>query len=706
MIPGSGAAFSPSRTSVIPPPVPLVTPPPGTPTLYPPSVRFTPGEARAFRPRERDAATGRPLTVSQHADRYRVITEGSHRGPWSTDFAAYTREPMDAWTLPWVRQIILCFGPQSSKTQIALNCLAYAMDQDPGPAMWIVPDEKKAADAANKKILPMLRNSPRLAALLSPRYRDTTERAIRLINGMEILIPWATSAAQLAAESIRYLFFDETDKYPDFSGKEADPISLGEQRVIAYPHTYKILKLSTPSTESGYIWRALSDEADEIRDYHVPCKACGHLQVMRFENITYPREIKDPRTFLRRRDLVHYSCERCGMKWNDKDKRHAVAFGRWIARDPVPDSRPAVIGYHLPRWYSPFTTFAESVAAYLRAQDEPGRMMVFVTQHMAEGYSERIDEEKKESEVLKAHVTTLPARTVPSRAVTLTAGYDSHKDYFKFAVWAWDRDYNHWLIDYGILGTLDDVEAHLFTTRYPVENAPSPDPAPSSAATPSSDTPLTTMAIRRAAVDIGGGKGRDDTMTQTEEIKRWLHRVKRRNTAFAIKGASHRQSRKIQVSLIGAAPKTRRGSHMTGKLELRTLDTDRLKLDLHWRMERQPGQTQCMYFHAQTGEDFVLELLAEEYHRDRKGNTYWKKVRTLNHYLDATIYAHACADLEWLPALLPATGRKYVLGHPDGPEGPAAADSLLTPPPPKPFARQYIPASGPAPRRGFTTNWR
>ena len=137
-------------------------------STLPKVIKFTDGERRAFQSRERDPRTGLPLTVSQWAERYRVVTGGPLPGRWRNSNAPYAAEPMDCWTVPSIREIYLCFAPQIVKTQIAFNCLAYAIDQDPGAAMYVMPDEKTAKRIARRRILPMIKASPRLASLLAP----------------------------------------------------------------------------------------------------------------------------------------------------------------------------------------------------------------------------------------------------------------------------------------------------------------------------------------------------------------------------------------------------------------------------------------------------------------------------------------------------------------------------------------------------------
>ena len=620
---------------------------------------FSDPERRVFRIRDR--VNGRPITTSEWADRHRVVTEGGRLGPWSTSYTEYSRQAMDAFDLPWIREVILCWGPQSAKTQVALNCIAKSADQDPGPAMWVAATETKASDAVNKKLLPMFRKSPRLRDLLSPRSQDATRRVIRLTNGMEIMVTWATSASELASESIRYLVLDETDKYPEYAGREADPISLAEQRVNAYPHNYKILKISTPSTDAGVIWTALTEEADEIWDFIVPCPVCGHRQRMEFEYITWPADVKDWRTIQRMR-LAHYSCRDCGMKWTDRTRNDAVRRGSWQPRDPVPSGRPEKVALHLPAWYSPFVSLSRIAADYIRGLDDPARHMAFVTQDKAEGYSEKVDT-KQESDVLTEHLGPTPPMIVPASAVALTCALDTHKDYFRFVVTAWDAPGSGFachVVHYGELATFEDIETLLFDTFYAIEG---------------SDDEL--MGIWRAAIDTGAGRNdAEKEGTRTQEVYDWLKKMEFRRTVFGVKGLSTRDpQRKVALSRVGAvssrAKKMNKHAQNQGTIELRLLDTVHFKMQIHFRLTRGENQTKRLLFHSGTGEDFVREILAEELHKDRKGNYYWKRTRAQNHYLDCLVYNHALVDPEWHPNLtsLSKIGRLCVVkGGPDRPQ--------------------------------------
>jgi phage terminase large subunit GpA-like protein len=593
------------------------------PVSLPYAFRFTPGEARVFRPRER-------ITVSQWAERHAVVTKGPMRGRWSNATTPYLVEPMDAWNLPHVREIYLCFAPQTGKTMVAFNCLSYAIDQDPGAAMYVMPIEETAKRIAKRRILPMLRNTPRLSAALSARSEDTTSMSVSFINGMDLMMTWATSSATLASEDVRYLVLDETDKYPEYSGTEADPISLARVRTNTYPHTKKILAISTPGMEPSTIWHMIGTEADEVRDYHVPCPICGHFQIMDWDHITWPRSVGDPKTITREK-LAHYSCDKCGMLWDDYTRNIAVSLGRWIARAPI--VRPTSIGFHLPSWYSPFISLSAVVADYLTSLRDPAKKMAFVTQHKAEEYKETV-QEKDEAGVL-SRKTALPSMVVPAPALVLTAGIDSHKWGYRFVVRAWEEDLTSHKIHHGHLATLGAVETLIFATRYQVEGSNH------------------TMGLLRAAIDTGGGEGHDPDYTLTEEVYEWLRSLRtkypdRADIVTGIKGASHRQAQKIRLTNIDKFPKSNKP--IPGGLQVRLIDTAAFKALIHARMERGKDETQRWYLDADTGVDYAKEITAEELVQLRNGRKLWRR-RGPNHYLDCEVYAAACADSEWLPSI-------------------------------------------------------
>lgn len=586
---------------------------------------WTPEQQRVWQAPEK-------ITVSQWAERYRIVTEGQSLGPWTNSYAPYLVGPMDTWCQPHVRKVILRFAPQTGKTQIALNCLGYVIDQDPGPAMYIMPTESKSKDFGSGKLADLVRKTPRLAALISPYTNDTTTLQIRFIHGMRLMVAWSNSPAALSSESIEYLFFDETDKYEEFSGRESDPITLGEVRTTAFPHTKKIMYFSTPVSETGIISRAVDNEADVVMDYFVRCPICTHMQTMIFENIRWPDNIRDPRTMERHR-YARYECESCKFRWDDYQRNHAVSGGEWRARltEGEPITRPIAVAFHLPAWYSRNTSLSDSAAAFLRGLHDLSKKMAFVTQHKAEPWK-LVIQTSSEVEILKAR-TELPPQTLPDDAIAVTMGVDVQKYGFWFVVRAWARDYTSWLIHYGELATWEEVEDMIFSRSYPRVSDPTKG-----------------LSIWRTAIDTGGtdtGLG----LSMTESAYWWLvknvpkARVSGRGI-YGTKGSSHSIPGifKTGEELLKAPS----GKKLPVWLRLILIDTHMMKDLYHYHLNQAANaDLQGAYLHAETGKDYVRQILAEEKRKNRKGIEEWVRIRQDNHLLDAEILALGLAHYQW-----------------------------------------------------------
>lgn len=595
--------------------------------------RFSDAERMIFKATER-------IKVSEHAEKYRMVVSGDNPGKWRNDLAPYAVEPMDTFGLPWTRKIFLEWAPQTAKTSTAINCLNYCIDIAPGPAFYIMPDEKVAKRISKRQLITTFRSTPKIAELLSPRADDVSTLHIKFQNGMDLMMAWASSAASIASESARYIFYDEPAKYPEFSGREADPFTLGDQRQNRYESTSKQIYFSTPNMRGDAFDKLIEHEADEIRRYHAVCPHCGHGQVMKFSRIHW-HGVKDHRAVWRKR-LARYTCEKCGMDWDDYTRNTAVRNGYWKADKPV--ERPVAVAFReLASWYST-VSMSKSAWAFMLAQKNPEKMQGWVTQYACRPWVEMVTNQN-EDKLLK-HKNDIPAGVVPDWAVALTAGIDVQKRGFWFVVRAWAADLTSHLVQYGYLSTFEDVRALVFGTKFQVAGSEN-----------------SHMSIWRAAMDTGGGEVDEDEISRTEEIYDFIA-MHGQGVIHAVKGASQRQ-----FSIVGAERevesrnKQGRRRRFRGRLYLRILDTYQLKILIYNRLDRREAhvdkegneiaaESQLFYLHADTGIDYVKQFLAEELRKTRGGKMQWVKKRSDNHLLDCEVYAAACAHFSWYPSLV------------------------------------------------------
>lgn len=448
--------------------------PPGTAAPVRHTVRLTRGERKLW------SRKGRRPKCSDWCERYRVLTESSLPGPWRNEVTPYLAGIMDAAWHPSVRAVIVCKTPQVGMTEALHNMVGFAMDYEPGPTMYVYPDEITARENARGRVLPMIKGSPRLAGYLSGAQDDEGSLCIRLQH-MQIFMAWSNSASRLGNKPIKTLVLDEIDKYPSTTGKrEADPVSLAEKRTITYQWTRKTFKTSTPTVETGPIWRALNKEAQAVFHYHARCPLCGRHQIMTFAGIRFPKDARDPEAMESGR-LAWYECEFCAGHWDDALRNKAVLLGEW--RDVATggelmavlrEHNPHKIGFHLPSWLSQFVSLSEVAAAHLRAEKDPLKRRDFSNNYLAEPwYDYHVERDWERMLKLSQDARCLPPGLVPSggeiAGITAVADTQDNGWPFEIRAWGWGDNPTSWGVRKGFVTTLAALHQVFF--EEPIKDA-------------------------------------------------------------------------------------------------------------------------------------------------------------------------------------------------------------------------------------------
>jgi phage terminase large subunit GpA-like protein len=584
--------------------------------------------------RERQALAPPPdLTVSQWADKHRVLLPKTSRepGPWRTARTPYLRAVMDAYNLPYVRHIACCFGTQLGKSEgPILNVLGFIISEDPYSSILLYPSSDDARSVSRNRIQPMIDASPVLRAK-KPLNEDSYQLGEMSFPGMALYCVGSNSPTPLSQRPCRNVLRDEIDKYPPVAGRDADPLSLSEERAKAFWDIRKVVDVSSPTVEEGNIMRQIRG-CDTVYFYHIPCPSCRGLQRLDFRNIHFEnnRELsRSARIRLAKKTAV-YVCEHCGAEIQDKDREWFLSEengARWVSDDAEAPEKPESVGFILSSLYSPWLTWGDCVAKFLEANlsGDPQKLMNFRNAWLAEPWVDRV--EPKETEEILSHRTELPPLVVPGEAIGLTAGIDTGQGGFWYVVRAWARDLTSWLVDYGFLLSWDDVRALVFENVYEVEGSQG----------------RSFLRIFRAGLDIGGTVT-EEGISATEAAYAFL-RAHGQRVIFGVKGMARPMGKRLRLSIIDTMP-GRSGAPIPGGLVLWNIDTGMMKDLIHWRLQVKPGDPQAFYLHSETGEDYAKHLTAEEKRRNRRGAFEWVQIHRDNHLFDCEVYAAAMADAE------------------------------------------------------------
>lgn len=564
-----------------------------------PKVDWFPEELKAFKPPER-------YTVSEWADNFRVLTSVSAEpGRWRTNRTPYLKEPMDRFTDPLIEKIVLCFGAQLGKTETELNMIGYALDQTSSPTMMVYPTDTIAKFASDKRVKPMIKS----VKSISDKF-DENSKLLELDfnNGNYMVLVGANSPSSLSSRSIKYLFFDEIDKYPAFAGKEADPIKLATERTKTFVDK-KIVMVSTPTVESGNIWQAFMS-ANERRQYYVPCPHCGVSQTLKFKQIKWPEEHNDNADMIR--DTAYYECEHCGEHIYDKHKMEMLRSGEWRAVNES-QSKVRSVSYHLSSIYSPWVTFGDVAYEFKNSKGTPATLMNFINSWLAEPWK---SSKTKSTQNMEFTQSNYPCGVVPDKAVLLIASVDVQLDHFWWEVRAYAPGVKSYLIDYGQASTWEDLEEIIINREYPSEYG---EP----------------RQVMKAGIDSG---------FRTDEVYQFCSRFP--EVCIPVKGSSNHSTM--------AAPYTMTSLEkgVVGGLKLYVLNTDYWKDFIFARMIRPADEDGTIHLYKECPQEYSDHLRSEEKQEIRNVKTgavtvQWKPLTShpVNHLLDTCTYNAAVADI-------------------------------------------------------------
>lgn len=593
------------------------------------------------------------LLPSEWAEKHRYLPrrQSAFPGPWRNAKAPYLAGIMDACA-GWIQgerrhveEVAAKKSAQSGVSEAIRNVIAWAAEQEPDPFLYVMPTEGDAKKIFRKRILPLLQDTPALASLLTDRGHDVQIREVTLRNGFTLSSGWAGSPTTLAADPIRRVFNDEVDKYPPFSGREADPISLGYMRTMTYEDRRLIITISTPTTRVGLIHKTF-EECEIQLEFYVPCPACGEYQVLTFDQVKWPKgegSTKRRAADIEGKGLARYECRHCGEMIEDSAKPEICARGVWATAEQhvypdgsimgaLPDGKR--VGFHLNCLPVLWVSWSEVAAEFLRSQDDVAKLMNFRNSYLGEVFEDKLA--RTEASIFESKLENAPpAGGVPAWAGALVAGADTQKDHFWYVV----RAFGHVVAADGSLIKRSQLVAHgraenfrelrriCLDSQYPVEGN------------------LGVMVPEVLAIDSGGGVRTETGGNRTHEVYEFALTDPARIWAIKGHGGAKPPMAPIRVSNITYEPA--RGNPI--RLELRILDTVAFKDELAADIPKPPDASGWFGINDQIGPDYIRQMTSEQKVQIRDGGKLpverWVPITggAANHLWDAEGYCRAAA---------------------------------------------------------------
>jgi hypothetical protein len=313
------------------------------------------------------------------------------KGLFKPETVPHLFEPFRAVRDPWVRLVSIAGAVQTVKSLMADIVVPYWIEHDPGDVLWLLEDDKKAREYADRAIT-LIRSIPTIAALLEDVDRSDKTKTCLKFRHMKVLMA-GLNAGNVQSLSWRYVIIDETWLHP-FDGL----IRQGKDRTKQYPDTHKIILIGQGGVEDDD--HDTEHKQTDQRELHYACPQCGKHQPFElsrqrpadfpidrlrgtYAGLSYDtNETTRPGGRQWSRDAVeasaHHRCYFCDFRIEDRPevRRRLADTYRYFPAGVDPNAPgalkqypfPKAVGFHWPGEASVRVSFGYLVWKYLKAK--------------------------------------------------------------------------------------------------------------------------------------------------------------------------------------------------------------------------------------------------------------------------------------------------------------------------------------------------
>lgn len=547
-----------------------------------------------------------PMTLSEWADTYAVLSAESAAtpGPWHS--YPYQRGILDAFTDPHVERISFMKSTRVGYTKIIGHSVAFHVAHDPLPQMVVQPTVDDAEGYSKEEIAPMLANTPILHGLVGEaKSRNSGSTILRKsYPGGFLVMTGANSARGFRRISVARVYLDEVDAYPPSAGLEGDQVKLATRRTDDYWNR-KIVVGGTP-TVRGISRIEYHFGISDQRYYHIDCPTCGHSHALVFKNLKWPKD--NPHR-------AHFICPKCKGIIEERDKFSLIESGRWVATaDAYRHAGFKIWGAYS---YSPKTSWGHIAREFLEVKDNPDLLKTFINTVLGDLWEDEGDRVET-ADVVKRSETY--GRKLSNDILIITAGADVQKDRIECEIVGWAAGFESFSLEYLVLPgdphmveTWNSLDGHLMRVWEREDGVK--------------------LKVHTAFIDSGYA---------TQDVYKFCYPRQPRGV-FASRGQPKAGNQLVQLS----KKKYKRGLKLWNVATIGAKD----KIYSYLRID-EPGPGYC-HFPDHYDQEYFDQLTAEQ--RKTKfvkgvATYYYAKIRTRNEALDCRVGALAAlekADPQW-----------------------------------------------------------
>lgn len=576
------------------------------------------------------------------AENMMVVDGGGKIDRFRKDLTPYMNRPMDCLASRMYDAVVFVGPARSGKTNCLLDgWVAYVVSCDPGDMLIVQISEDKAREYSKKRIDRMLRNSPKLAPMMSPHGHDNNVHDKTFRAGNYLGIKWPTVNV-LSSSDYRFVALTDYDRLDEDLNGEGDPFSLASKRTQTFMSSGMTLVETSPG------WEITDpDYKPDPKHPHMAPPTKGALSLYNLgtrERLYWQcdscSEWYQPIMEHFNMDAARPFCPHCGTLVDAARKRALNGKCEWVPEGCELKPGGELVG--TPResriasfWMEgPAATFQTwvSLAQMLRQAEEiyeqtgsQETLKSKINTDWGRPYQYRKAENVRSLEVIQQRSENLGDRVVPEGARCLFAAVDvqaGKRRRFVIQVVGYGEHGERWLVDRFSLRKAERKDEDGEKVR--IDPAGHPEDWDLlinfviSRKYPLADESGREMPVLMTAIDTGGEAG------VTENAYQFYRKLKRQGLhrkTMLVKGGSTINAPRMRETFPDSTGRKDRHASSKGDIPLYVLNTNLIKDTISNRLEREEPGPGYIHFPEWLGEWFYAELTYEQ--RDMQGR--WKK---------------------------------------------------------------------------------
>lgn len=249
-------------------------------------------------------------------------------GPFRSQNSPWIRDVMNAIIHPEIRLVSIIAAVQSSKTTAPELTLCYIIANLPGPCLWLDQTDEDAKDQSESRLQKLFESCEEVKKFFPKDKNKKRNHTIHFANGMTLWILGAHNKTNLQRRSIRWLFGDETWRWP------VGHIAEAEARTTAFGWLGKCVFMSQGGEENDETHKKF--ETTNMGEWHYECPVCKELIAYKWENVEWDDDAKDENgeyDFDKINKSTSLKCANCGEYFEDSDRQRRIlnANGKFIS---------------------------------------------------------------------------------------------------------------------------------------------------------------------------------------------------------------------------------------------------------------------------------------------------------------------------------------------------------------------------------------